>query len=360
MSRPARLQLSLAIEPLPLKAPFRIAGYSFEAMPALTAILSDKHCYGRGEASGVYYLDDTPSSMLATLESCRETIEAGIDRKRLRTLLPPGGARNAIDCALWELQAQRENRPVWELAGLSGTWPLLTAFTLGADAPDTVAAGARAYTHARLLKLKLDGAVDTDIARIAAARSARLDVRLAVDANQAYTLASIEPLIAALVEHDVSLLEQPFARGREADMDDLDCPIDVAADESLQGLDDVDALHGRFDVLNIKLDKCGGLTEALLIVARARELGMKLMVGNMLGTSWAAAPGYVLGHLCDVVDLDGPTFLAGDRARSVTYRDGCIHCPGDVWGGAIADAAPAHAAVDAASPFDDLHTGSRP
>jgi L-alanine-DL-glutamate epimerase-like enolase superfamily enzyme len=322
-----------------LKAPLRIAGYCFESMPALTAILSDQRYYGRGEASGVYYLGDQPASMLATVESCREVIEAGIDREQLRTLLPPGGARNAIDCALWELQSQRENRPVWALAGLARVRALTTAFTLGADDPDTVAAGARAYAQALRLKLKLDGDVDADIARIAAVRSARPDAWLAVDANQAYTLATIEPLIGALVKHEVSLLEQPFARGREADMDDLDCPVDVAADESLQGLGDVDALHGRFDVLNLKLDKCGGLTEALLIVARARELGMKLMVGNMLGTSWAAAPAFVLGQLCDVVELDGPTFLAGDRARAVVYRDGCIHCPGDIWGGGIADAA---------------------
>lgn len=339
MSQPARLQLSLAIEPLPLKAPFRIAGYCFDAMPALTAILGDERGYGRGEASGVYYLDDTPASMLATLESCRETIESGIDRDALRTLLPAGGARNAIDCALWELQSQRERRPVWALAGLSAARPRVTAFTLGADDPATVAACARAYAQARVLKLKLDGVVDADIARIAAVRGARPEVSLAVDANQAYTLASIEPLIAALADHRVVLLEQPFARGREADMDDLDCPIDVAADESLQGLSEIDALHGRFDVLNLKLDKCGGLTEALLIAARARELGMKLMVGNMLGTSWAAAPAFVLAQWCDVVDLDGPTFLAGDRARAVVYRDGCIHCPDEVWGGGIVDAA---------------------
>ncbi|MGO1068545.1 dipeptide epimerase [Lysobacter sp. CA199] len=338
MTRPARLQLSLAIEPLPLKAPFRIAGYCFEAMPALTAILSEPGHYGRGEACGVYYLGDEPTSMLATLESCREPIEAGIDRLQLRGLLPPGGARNAIDCALWELQSQRERRPVWELAGLTRARPLVTAFTLGADDPDIVAAGARAHAQARLLKLKLDGEVEADIERVAAARRARPDVDLAVDANQAYTLDRIEPLIAALSDHRVMLLEQPFARGREADMDRLDCPIDVAADESLQGLDDVEALHGRFDVLNLKLDKCGGLTEALLIVARARALGMKLMVGNMLGTSWAAAPAFVLGQRCDVIDLDGPTFLAGDRLRAVVYRDGLIHCPGDVWGGGIADA----------------------
>lgn len=333
----SRPQLALAIEPLPLKTPFRIAGHRFDAMPALTAILSDTHCYGRGEACGVYYLDDRPETMHATLQAHRDAIEDGIDRQQLRALLPAGGARNAIDCALWELQAQREGRPVWALARMPQPRPRITTFTLGADDPATVAANALAYAQARALKLKLDGDLDSDIERIRAARRARPDTTLSVDANQAYRLDSIAPLIAALVDHGVSLLEQPFARGREADLDALDCPIDIAADESVQGLDEVDALRGRVDVINIKLDKCGGLTEALLMVERARALGMKTMVGNMLGTSWAAAPAFVLAQVCDLVDLDGPIFLAGDRAHSVVYRDGHIDCPAQVWGSGVAD-----------------------
>lgn len=344
-SRP-RLQLSLAIEPLPLKAPFAIAGRRFEAMPALVATLTDRdgHC-GRGEASGVYYLDDGPDTMRATLESQRAVIEAGIDRNELQALLPPGGARNALDCALWELQARRERRPVWALAGLPAAVPLVTAFTLGADAPGQVAAGARALAQARLIKLKLDGDVELDIARIRAARTARADVRLIADANQGYASERIAPLIAALSDHRVELLEQPFPRGRDADLDALAREIPLAADESVQGLDELDALRGRFDVVNIKLDKCGGLTEALAMAARARALGLRCMVGNMLGTSWAAAPAYVLGQLCDLVDLDGPTFIAADRAPAVSYRDGCVHCPEDVWGGANPSAAPTAAAA---------------
>lgn len=333
VAAPSRVQLTLAIEPLPLRTPFRIAGHRFEAMPALTAIVRDGDRFGRGEASGVYYLDDRPERMQAGLLAHREAIEAGIDRHALRALLPPGGARNAIDCALWELQAQRERRPVWALAGVPTPRPRITTFTLGADDPATVAANAIGYGQARALKLKLDGNVDTDIARIRAARHARPDTTLAVDANQAYRLDTIAPLIAALVEHGVSLLEQPFARDRDADLDALDCPIDIAADESVQGLADIEALRGRVQVINIKLDKCGGLTEALLMVERARALGLKTMVGNMLGTSWAAAPAFVLAQCCDLVDLDGPIFLAGDRACAVEYRDGLIDCPPEVWGG---------------------------
>lgn len=351
MSSRARLQMSLAIEPLPLKAPFAIAGHRFEAMPALVATLSDDAGHrGRGEACGVYYLDDHPASMRAALEARREAIEAGIDRAALQSLLPPGGARNALDCALWELQAQRERRPVWALAGLAPPRPLPTAFTLGADAPARVAAGARALAQARLLKLKLDGDAELDIARIAAARAARPDARLMADANQAYTLQRIEPLIAALADHRVELLEQPFARGREADLDALDCPVAVAADESVQGLDELDALAGRCDFVNLKLDKCGGLTEALAMAERARALGLRCMVGNMLGTSWAAAPAFALGQVCDLVDLDGPTFIQADRTPAVAYRDGLIHCPDEVWGGAAVVASPSAADAAASTP----------
>lgn len=335
MSQPSR-RLQLAIEPLPLRAPLRIAGHAFAAMPALVAQLSQGDCRGRGEASGVYYFGDDPPSMQASLLALREAIESGLDRHDLRALLPPGGARNAIDCALWELEAQLAGRPVWALAGLDAPQPLTTMFTLGADDPAIVAAGARAHAQARVLKLKLDGDVDADCARVRAARAARPDATLAVDANQGYRLDSIAPLIAVLHEQDVSLLEQPFARGNEADLDALDCGLELIADESVQGLDEVGALVGRYRVVNIKLDKCGGLTEALAMVERARALGLKTMVGNMLGSSWAAAPAFVLAQRCDYADLDGPTFIAQDRDQAVFYRDGRIHCPAAVWGDGVA------------------------
>nr|WP_254696257.1 enolase C-terminal domain-like protein [Lysobacter enzymogenes] len=329
----ARLQMSLAIEPLPLKAPFAIAGHRFEAMPALVATLSDDDGHrGRGEACGVYYLDDHPASMHAALEARREAIEAGIDRAALQTLLPPRAraTRWTARCGNCRRNAN---------AGRCGRWPGWRRHgRCRPRSPRRRRAGAgrgrRALAQARLLKLKLDGDAELDIARIAAARAARPDVRLMVDANQAYTLQRIAPLIAALADHRVELLEQPFARGREADLDALDCPVAVAADESVQGLDELDALAGRCDFVNLKLDKCGGLTEALAMAARARTLGLRCMVGNMLGTSWAAAPAFALGQLCELVDLDGPSFIQTDRSPAVVYRDGLIHCPDEVWGGA--------------------------
>jgi L-alanine-DL-glutamate epimerase-like enolase superfamily enzyme len=327
-----RVVLELHNEPLPLAAPFRISGYVFDAMPATIVTLRDGACEGRGEAAGVYYLDDRPEGMLATLEAHREAIEGGLDRKALRELLPPGGARNALDCALWEMEAQRAGVPVWKLAGLAPPRPLLTTFTVGADDPAAMAAAARAYGQARAIKLKLTGDVDVDIERVRAVRVARPDVWLAVDANQGYVPATLSRLLPALADARVSLLEQPCARGNEADLDGVDHSIPIAADESVQGLSEMEALPGRFDVVNIKLDKCGGLTEGLLMAERARALGLRVMVGNMAGTSLAMAPAFVLGQQCDVVDLDGPLFLVRDRSPGARYEDGMVMCDEAVWG----------------------------
>src|SRR5690606_34765957 len=312
----ARIALDLRIEPLRLASPFRISGYVFEAMPAVVATLRDGARFGRGEAAGVYYLGDAPEGMRATLEAQRDAIERGLSRDEARTLLPPGGARNALDCALWELESQRAGVPVWKLAGLEPPRPLLTTFTVGADAPDAMARAALGFATARAIKLKLTGEADLDAARIGAVRAARPDVWLGVDANQGYVPQTLERLLPVLVAQQGSLLEQPCRRGHEHELDGGERIVAIGGDESAQGLDEVDALAGRFDVVNIKLDKCGGLTEGLLMAERARALGMKVMVGNMCGTSLAMAPAFVLGQLCDVVDLDGPLYLEHDRAPS--------------------------------------------
>jgi len=326
------LQLELHNEPLPLSAPFRISGHVFEAMPATVVMLREGELFGRGEAAGVYYNDDDPPKMLATLEALRPRIEAGIDRETLRALLPAGGARNALDCALWELESQRAGVPVWTLAGLEGVRPLLTTFTVGADDPQKMADGAAAYAGARALKLKLTGEAELDAARVRAVRARCPQPWIGVDANQGYRGDTLRELLPALVEARVSLLEQPCARGHEEELDGIERPLPFAADESILDLAELEARHHRFDVVNIKLDKCGGLTEGLLMARRARELGKKVMVGNMCGTSLAAAPAFVLGQFCDVVDLDGPVFLARDRAPSVRYEDGYIACGDEVWG----------------------------
>jgi L-Ala-D/L-Glu epimerase len=329
----AGLKMQVDVEQLPLKAPFRISGYTFTEVPVAVVTLQSNGLSGRGEAAGVYYLDDTPARIAQTLESHRTAIEAGISRSDLRELLPPGGARNAVDCALWDLEAKQTGKPVWQLAGLDHAVPRITTFTLSADAPEAVARSAQALPQARALKLKLNGDVADDIERVRRVREVRRDVWIGVDANQGYTRETLDVLLPRLVDADVKLLEQPLPRGREAEMDGLVSSIPIAADESVQGLADVAGLVGRFNVVNIKLDKCGGLTEALQIVNEARRLNLQLMVGNMVGTSLAMAPAFVVAQLCDHVDLDGPYFLKQDCRPSVRYDDGSIHCSEMVWGG---------------------------
>ncbi len=329
----SKLRLNVAVEELSLKAPIRISGYVFTAVPVVVARLTDGGCEGRGEAAGVYYLNDDPPRILGEIERIRDAVEGGAGREDLRRLLPPGGARNALDCALWELEAQMAGQPVWKLAGLEPPQPLVTTYTLGADEPWAMARGAVAYAEARALKLKLTGEPELDAERVRAVRTARPGVWIGVDANQGYTPDTLQGLMPALIEAGVSLLEQPLRRGAEAGMDGLERPIPVAADESVQGLDEVAGLVGRFDVVNIKLDKCGGLTEALLMADEARRLGLKVMVGNMGGSTWAMGPAFVVGQLCDVVDLDGPLIITEDRTPSLVYEAGAVRVPDEAWGG---------------------------
>lgn len=326
------LALDLRIERFPYHQPFRIAGHVFTETALLVAEIKDGEHRGWGEGAGVYYLGDDADHMVAEAERVRGAIEAGATREDLQGLLPPGGARNALDCACWDLEAKRTGRPVWELAGLSEPRPLRSTLTLGADTPAAMAAASLAIDPQAPVKVKLTGDVDDDAARVAAIRAARPDAWIGVDANQGYRRETLPALLKVLVEHRVAVLEQPLPRGREADLDGLKRPLPFAADESALSLADTASLVGRFDVVNIKLDKCGGLTEGLAIARQARQLGLEVMVGNMMGTSLSMAPSYLVGQLCDIVDLDGPTFLARDRTPGVRYRDGMIHCPPDVWG----------------------------
>ena len=327
-----RLSLDIATEALAFAEPFRISGYVFDTVDVVVVTLRDGEHEGRGEASGVYYLGDDIPVIVEQLEAARGAIEAGISRDALRSLLAPGGARNAVDCALWELEALRSGRPAWELAGLEPPKPVVTTFTVGADNPDAMARKTQSYAGARAIKVKLTGELELDIERIRAVRSARPDVWLGVDGNQGFERGQLEPLIAALEQERVSLLEQPLKRGCESELEGLFSSIPIAGDESLLSLADLSSAPGRFDVVNIKLDKCGGLTEGLLIAAEARRLGLGVMVGTMIGTSLSTAPAFLLAQICDLVDLDGPTFLKADREPSVRYENGELWCGPEVWG----------------------------
>jgi L-alanine-DL-glutamate epimerase-like enolase superfamily enzyme len=323
------MQLHIEIERWPFKTPFRITGYTFTESHVIVATVTEAGISGRGEAAGVYYRGETAQSMARQLEAIRPLLERGLTRAALQSLLPAGGARNAVDCALWDLEARTSGIPAWRIAGLESPKPLLTTYTVGADTADMMARTAASYRDAKRLKLKLTG--ENDVARLRAVRAARPDAWLGIDANQAYDLVSLRGILPELLEAGVQLIEQPVRVGCERDLAGFDSPIPLAADESIQGLGDLPKVAGLFDVVNIKLDKCGGLTEALAMLTEIRRLGMKPMVGCMEGTSLAMAPACLAGARCDLVDLDAPMFLAHDRRPGTQYHEGTVQCP-DGWG----------------------------
>ena len=320
-----------------MSAPFRISGYVFDAMPAVVVTLSVGGYTGRGEAAGVYYLNDDQDHMVQQLESVRTAIEGGIDRSGLQSLLPAGGARNALDCAMWELEANRAQMPVWKLAGVGEPVPRITTFTLAAEEPATFAKRLDALPSTRAIKLKLDGDLDADTERLRVLRQRHPDTWLMADANQAFRSDQFDALETVLVKHRVSLLEQPVRRGDEAALSGWHPPFPIAADESVVSLAELDDRSQYFDMINIKLDKCGGLTEALAIAERAAAMGKTLMVGNMAGSTLAMAPAFIVAQKCEVVDLDGPFGLASDPHVDEIYSDGKIFVSEDLWGSCQTD-----------------------
>jgi L-alanine-DL-glutamate epimerase-like enolase superfamily enzyme len=312
--------------------PFRIAGYVFDAMPSIVARIGDGEAVGRGEAAGVYYLGDDQDRMLGMIEGIRGEVEGGLTRDQLQELLPACGARNALDCALWELESTLAGAPVWTLAGVPRPRSLVTTFTLPADDPATLAGKVEKLRFAKAIKLKLDGNVDMDRERLSVVRAARPDVWLGVDANQGFIPSDLDRLAEAAREFSVSLIEQPVKRGEDAALEGWRPGVPVAADESILDLAELRELERYFDVINIKLDKCGGLSEALKMERAARAAGKQVMVGNMGGSTLAMAPGFVLGQLCDIVDLDGPYGLADDPLAGQIYRDGEIFVQDRLWG----------------------------
>ena len=324
------LQLTVTAERWPMREAIRISGYTFTHFDLLVVEAALDGVRGRGEASGVFYRGETPERMAGQIESVRSRIEAGITRESLKTVLPPGGARAAVDAALWDLEAKATGVPVHRIAGTGPPRPLPTTYTVGADTPARMARIARSYAPAPRLKLKLTGGAE-DIERLRAVRAARPEAWIGIDANQGLTRRSLEMLLPVLQELDVRLIEQPLAVGHDAELEGLRSPIPLAADESVQSLADLPRAQGIFDVVNIKLDKCGGLTEALEMVREVRRLGMKPMVGCMSATTLAIAPACIVGQLCELVDLDAPMFLASDRSPAAVYRDGLIQCAAD-WG----------------------------
>ncbi len=326
------MQLAVRIERFPLRQVFRIARGARTEATVVVAELTRDGVTGRGECGPNARYGETPESVAATIESVRGAVAGGLDRLRLQSLLKPGAARNALDCAFWDLEAKQTGKPAWQLAGLSSPQAVSTVLTISLDEPDKMEAAAREAAHLPLLKLKLAGD-GKDVARVAAVRRAVPTTRLIADANEGYRpelLVADAPRFAAL---GIEMLEQPLPAAEDEFLRDFDSPLPLGADESAHALDSLAQLAGKYDVINIKLDKTGGMTEALLLAAAAREAGMEIMVGCMLGTSLGMAPGVLVAQHAKYVDLDAPLLLAKDRTPSLTYTGVQIAPPeAALWG----------------------------
>jgi L-alanine-DL-glutamate epimerase-like enolase superfamily enzyme len=324
------MQIEAREEIWPLKEVFRISRGSRTEAQVVVVTVSDGQRTGRGEAVPIKRYDQTVDSVLAQIESIKR--EKDLDRQSIQQLLPAGAARNALDCALWDLEAKISGKRAWELADIPMVPEIETSFTISLDAPEKMAAAAKANASAPILKLKLGGD-DVDLARVNAVREAAPAACLLIDANESWSPAHYREIVPALNGLGVELIEQPFPADSDEVLETLDRPIPVCADESCHTSADLPRLANRYEVLNLKLDKTGGLTEALLLSERARESGFKLLIGCMVCTSLGIAPARLLASTADYVDLDGPLLLARDRDHGLTCVNGRLGMPlRELWG----------------------------
>lgn len=321
-----------SIEHWAMTEPFEIAREIITDQAVLMISLSDGQGHsGRAEAAGVDYDGETPQSMAAEIADVLHHLHDGIGGAELLDLLPAGGARNALDCALWDLRAKQTGVPVWQAAGLPPLQPVTTAFTIGLGDEATTRRKARAARNYPLLKLKVDAHRHLDVVRMV--REEHPGARLVVDANQSWSFELLKDLLPSLAQAGVEMVEQPLAKGMDALLEGFHSQIPLAADESCTDRTSLAQLIGRYQFINIKLDKCGGLTEGLALAAEGSRHGMGLMVGNMCGTSLAMAPAFLLAQICRYVDLDGPLLQRLDRASSLEYQNGVIQPPkAALWG----------------------------
>lgn len=318
-------RISVRTETWPSLIPFRISGVTFDDFPLIVCEIEQDGVTGRGEALGVYYLDETPASMSSEIESIGNDLAAGADRQQLLTLLPPGGARFAVDSALWDLEAQLGGFSAWTAAGVDGS-PVETVFTIGLEAlPEDMAAKAAAAENFSLFKIKLDA--DRPVQRIAAIREVRPDSRIIVDVNQGWNFDQLQTYAPALQALGVAMIEQPLPRGKDEELEGFESPLPLCSDESCLHLGELGEANNRYQMINIKLDKTGGLTHALELAKAARASGMRLMVGCMGGTSLCMAPSHIVAQLCEFVDIDGPLLIGDDRPGGLIYGGGLVSLP---------------------------------
>ena len=313
-----------------LKQPFRISrGSRSEARVVMVMVTGGEHT-GRGEGVPLARYSQSIASVLAQIESIKA--ETNLNRRTLQELLPAGAARNALDCALWDLEAKIAGKRAWEVANIPMVSKVETSFTISLDTPEKMATTATANANRPILKLKLGGN-DQDLARVEAVRKAAPAARLFIDANESWSPDHYREIVPLLKKLGVGLVEQPFPADADEILEELHHPIPVCADESCHTTADLTRLTNRYEVVNVKLDKTGGLTEALRLCSRARENGFKVLIGCMACTSLGIAPARLLASAADYVDLDGPLLLARDRRHPIPYDNGDIGVPPrELWG----------------------------
>ncbi len=323
--------LSASIERFPTRQPFVIARGTKTHVDVVHVVLREGGIMGQGEGTPIDYLGDTADAALAAIARVGREVEAGATRADLLDLLPAGAARNALDSALWDLEARASGIRVWQRIGLPAPRPLLTACTISLGDPAAMAAEAGRLASRELLKLKLGG--EGDVERVAAVRRAAPHARLIADANQGWAGLDVEALCHALHSLGVELVEQPLPAGADSDLAHVRSPLPLAADESVQDRASLDSVVGRYRFLNVKLDKAGGLTEALALIHAAGQRGLGVMVGCMLSTSLGVAPAFVAAMHATYADLDGPLLLARDRPFPLEISGSDVHPPGpELWG----------------------------
>lgn len=330
------LNLAARIERWPIAGGFTISrGAKTEAVVIVAQVSrgdrNGKAIVGRGECVPYARYNETPEGTLAAILSLQDAFRSGLDRQALQSQMSPGAARNALDCALWDLEARVAEQRIWDLLGRPEPRPLTTAYTISLGTPQAMAEATAKASHRPLLKIKLGG--DGDEARIAAVRKAAPASELIVDANEAWTEADLERHLAACADAGVTMIEQPLPAGRDQTLARIKRPVAVCADESVHDRASLEGLRERYDAINIKLDKTGGLTEALAMAEAARALGFDLMVGCMVATSLAMAPAMMIAQDARVVDLDGPLLLARDRDNGLRFDGSTVYPPdASLWG----------------------------
>ena len=313
-----------------LRKPFKISRDEHTHAETLQCHISDGTHTGSGEAAGVSYKDETVDSIIEQIEAVMPQIADGISRDELQQIMSPGGARNVVDCALWDLEAKQSGRTVWQMLDWQ-PHAVTTVYTIGIDTPENMQKDAAAHAEFPILKVKVG--IGDPIEQIAAIRNGSPNAAIVIDANQAWTVDDLDKYAAGLKAMNVEMIEQPLAISDDETLRGYESPIPLCADESCDSRADLDRLAGLYEIINIKLDKTGGLTEAVALASQAEAMGFDLMVGNMLGSSLAMAPAFVIAQRCRYVDIDGPLLQAEDCDHALQYERGQVEpFSPELWG----------------------------